>query len=273
MADEHTLNKLGYELGATIGEGSYSKVKLAISSKHSKQVAIKIIDRNNSPHQVVSKFLPREMDILRVVKHAHIIHVYEVIEASNGPVYIVMEAASMDLLDKIKELNCIPSEQARTWFSQILSAVDFLHQKDIVHRDLKCENVLLTAEHKVKLTDLGFACFSKGHPELRTTYCGSAAYAAPEVLRGVPYDAKKSDVWSLGVILYVMVAGGMPFDDTDVSKLPQLQRGVLVYPAAITMEEPCRALISYMLQYNPSSRPSVSDVAQQPWLQQQRQEP
>ncbi|XP_017556866.2 testis-specific serine/threonine-protein kinase 6 [Pygocentrus nattereri] len=266
--NEKVLKRLGYKLGATIGEGSFTKVKLATSNKHATQVAIKIVDRKRAPNEFVSKFLPRELATLKVARHDHIVHVHEFIEVHNGPLYIVMELAATDLLKKTQELNCIPRDQAKTWFSQILSAVTFLHQKDIVHRDLKCENVLLTADHQVKLTDFGFGRFAKGFPELSQTFCGSAAYAPPEVLSGVPYDPKKYDVWSLGVILYIMVTGCMPFDDTNVSQMiPQIQGKALVYSEGITVEEPCRALISYLLQFCPSTRPSVTQVAQHPWLQ------
>lgn len=266
MSSEKVMKRLGYRLGATIGEGSYSKVKLATSKKNL-EVAIKIVDRSKAPHEFVSKFLPREVSILRAIRHEHIVHVHEFIEVSNGQMYIVMEPAETDLLQKVQQLNCIPNDQARMWFSQLLSAVAYLHQKDIVHRDLKCENVLLTADHQVKLTDFGFGRFAEGYPELSQTYCGSAAYAPPEVLLGIPYDPKKYDVWSLGVILYIMVTGCMPFDDSNVSKLPWIQRRPLVYPE-VPVEEPCRALISHLLQFSPSTRPSPAQVAQQPWLQQ-----
>ena len=106
-----------------------------------------------------------------------------------------------------------------------------------------------------------------GYPELSSTYCGSAAYAAPEVLLGVPYDPKKYDVWSLGVILYVMVTGCMPYDDSNVRKLPRAQRKALVYLDDVTVEEPCQLFIAYLLQFCPSSRPTIQQVAEQSWLQ------
>uniref|UniRef100_A0A8C7DCX7 non-specific serine/threonine protein kinase n=1 Tax=Oncorhynchus kisutch TaxID=8019 RepID=A0A8C7DCX7_ONCKI len=248
MCTEKVLRGMGYKLGVTIGEGSYSKV------------AIKIVDRKKAPHDFVHKFLPRELTLLREVRHDNIVHVHEFIEVCIGQLYIVMEAATTDL-QKIQEVNSIPIGQAKTMFSQIVSAVNYLHQHNIVHRDMKCENVLLTWDNKVKITDFGFGRFAMGYPELSSTYCGSAAYAAPEVLLGVPYDPKKYDVWSLGVILYVMVTGCMPYDDSNVRKLPRAQRKASVYLDDVTVEEPCQLFIAYLLQFSPSSRPTIQQVS------------
>ncbi|XP_010869898.1 testis-specific serine/threonine-protein kinase 6 [Esox lucius] len=267
MHTDKVLRGMGYKLGVTIGEGSYSKVKLASSQKHNAEVAIKIVDRKKAPNDFVHKFLPRELTLLRGVRHDNIVHVHEFIEISNGRLYIVMEAAATDLLLKIQEVNSIPVDQAKKMFSQIVNAVNYLHQNNIVHRDMKCENVLLTRDNQVKITDFGFGRFATGYPELCSTYCGSAAYAPPEVLLGIPYDPKKSDVWSLGVILYVMVTGCMPYDDSNVSKLPRTQRKALVYSDNVTVEEPCRQFIAYLLQFSPSTRPTIQDVAEQTWLQ------
>lgn len=266
MYTEKVLRGMGYKFEALLGEGSYSKVKLAHSQKHSSQVAIKVVDRKKAPHDFVHKFLPRELALLRSVRHENIVRVYEFIEVCSGRLYIVMEAAVTDLLQKVQEGNGVPVDLARAMFSQIVSAVNYLHHHEIVHRDLKCENILLTADNNVRLTDFGFGRFATGYPDLSQTYCGSAAYAPPEVLLGVPYDPRKYDVWSLGVILYVMVTGCMPFDDSNVTALPLIQRKSLVYPDDIIVEESIRAIISLLLQFSPSTRPSIKQVSEQSWL-------
>ncbi|XP_072529507.1 testis-specific serine/threonine-protein kinase 6-like [Salminus brasiliensis] len=267
MQTKEVLRSLGYEVVDFIGKGSYGEVKLATSQRHSNHVAIKIMHRRLASHIFVSKLLPRELAILKRVKHPHIVQVHEIFEMPNGQVFIVMEAAAMDLQQKIWELGRIPIGQAKMWFSQLLSAVAYLHQQNIVHRDLKCKNVLLTANDQVKLTDFGLGRFSRGFPDLSKTYYCTPEYGAPEVLLEKPYDPKKSDVWSLGIIFYSMVTGSTPFKVNSLKSLLRVQREPWVFPRRITVEEPCRAFISYMLQYDPSTRPSVTEVAQHPWLQ------
>ena len=267
MSGDKLLSELGYKLGRTIGEGSYSKVKVATSKKYKGTVAIKVVDRRRAPPDFVNKFLPRELSILRGVRHPHIVHVFEFIEVCNGKLYIVMEAAATDLLQAVQRNGRIPGSQARELFSQIAGAVRYLHDHHLVHRDLKCENVLLSPyERRVKITDFGFGRQAHGYPDLSTTYCGSAAYASPEVLLGIPYDPKKYDVWSLGVVLYVMVTGCMPFDDSDIAGLPRRQKRGVLYPDGLELSERCKSLIAELLQFSPSARPSAGQVARNGWL-------
>ncbi|XP_072524057.1 testis-specific serine/threonine-protein kinase 6-like [Salminus brasiliensis] len=272
METDGVLRSLGYEVVDNLGAGSFGMVKLATSERHPQHVAIKIMNRRKESSNFASKLLPRELAILKIVRHPHIIQVHEIFDMPNGQLFIVMEAAAMDLLRKILELHHIPINQARTWFSQLLSAVVYLHQQNIAHRDLKCQNVLLSADGQVKLTDFGLGCISRGFPFLSRTYFGTRHYSASEVLLNRPYDPKKCDVWSLGVILYVMVTGSMPWVQDDHYSLTQLQRKAVVYPSGITVEEPCRVFISYMLRYNPFNRPSVTKVAQHPWLQSRQEQ-
>ncbi|CAI5762045.1 testis-specific serine serine/threonine-protein kinase 6-like [Podarcis lilfordi] len=263
------LSELGYKLGQTLGEGSYSKVRVATSAKYKGPLAIKVVDRRRAPPDFVHKFLPRELSILRAIRHPNIVRVFEFIEVCNGKLYIVMEAASTDLLQLVQQLGklpCVPD--ARDIFVQVVAAVRYLHDRNLVHRDLKCENVLLTADgRRAKLTDFGFGRESRGYPDLSTTYCGSAAYASPEVLLGIPYDPKKYDVWSLGVVLYVMVTGCMPFDDTHIHSMPRRQKKGVFYPDGLgPLPEACKALIALLLQFSPASRPGVGQVAKNTWL-------
>lgn len=141
-----------------------------------------------------------------------------------GPrVFIFMRYADNgDLLDFVKKNGVVPEQQAKLWFRQMASGLHYLHGKNIAHRDLKCENILLSRRFNVKLADFGFARFcvdEDGRRVLSQTYCGSAAYAAPEVVNGTPYNPKLSDVWSLGIILFIMLNASMPFDDSNLRKL------------------------------------------------------
>ncbi|XP_075467227.1 testis-specific serine/threonine-protein kinase 6-like [Ascaphus truei] len=260
------LRDLGYKVGRTIGEGTYSKVKVATSKKYKGSVAIKVLDPRLAPPDFVSKFLPRELAILRGIRHPHVVQVFEFIEVNNGLHFIVMELCGTDLLQLVQRAGRVAAPHARRLFGQIVSALRYLHEHHLVHRDLKCENVLLTDNHCVKLTDFGFGRKTQGYPEMCTTYCGSAAYAPPEVLLGIPYDPKKYDIWSLGVVLYVMVTGCMPFDDSNISKLPNIQQRGVVYPASVPVEDKCQSLIKELLHFSPQERPDISVVSKNSWL-------
>ncbi|NWX48535.1 TSSK6 kinase, partial [Steatornis caripensis] len=268
-ADKKLLRELGYKLGHTIGEGSFSKVKAATSNKHKGPLAIKVVDRQQASSAFTYKFLPRELSIMRKIRHPNIVRFIDIIEVCTGKLYIVMEAAATDLLQlvqKLGKLPCVP--QARNIFAQVVRAVCYLHDRNLVHRDIKCENVLLSANgHRAKLSNFSFSKEANGYPDVSTTFCGSAAYASPEMLMGIPYDAKKHDVWSLGVMFYVMVTGCMPFDDTHILSMPQQQKSGVLYPEGLPpLPEHCQALIAQLLQFSPDARPGLGQVAKNSWL-------
>ncbi|XP_013778973.1 testis-specific serine/threonine-protein kinase 1-like, partial [Limulus polyphemus] len=167
----------------------------------------------------------------------------------------------------------LPEDQARRYFYQLVTAVQYLHALQIAHRDLKCDNILLTQDDKVKLTDFGFSrrCVdTAGKRILSKTYCGSAAYAAPEVLQGVPYNPKMYDVWSLGCILFIMLTGTMPFDDSNIKKMvkTQLHKRVRL-PAGIAfiLTKECEELLHHILQPDVTKRATVDQVLRHSWLQ------
>ncbi|KAG9270271.1 testis-specific serine/threonine-protein kinase 6-like [Astyanax mexicanus] len=205
MATKKDLSSLGYKVLHTIGKGAFGTVKLAKSEKYPDKVAIKIMDCKRMSSHDYQQCRLYELSILRNTRHPHIVHVHEIYIRPSGQIFIVMEAAAMDLTKKIRKLGRIPPDQARLWFSQLVSAMVYLHIKNIVHRDLKCGNVLLTADDQVRLIDFGFGCYTAGFPDVRETLCSTPPYSAPELLMEKWYDAKKSDVWSLGVILYIML--------------------------------------------------------------------
>ncbi|NXW47931.1 TSSK1 kinase, partial [Nyctiprogne leucopyga] len=223
------LGKKGYSLSNTLGEGSYGKVKCAYCDRLKRNVAIKIIDKRKTPRDFKERFLPREIEALKRLHHPSIIKTYEIFETSVGKVYIVMELGEKgDLLDYIKITGAMKEEIACIKFQQLASAIKHCHDSDFAHRDLKCENILLDEGLNIKLSDFGFSKSlsrdENGKTILSRTFCGSAAYAAPEVLQGIPCDPKISDIWSLGVILYIMVYAFMPFDDSNVKKMICIQK-------------------------------------------------
>ncbi|XP_046813391.1 testis-specific serine/threonine-protein kinase 4-like isoform X1 [Vespa crabro] len=217
------LETHGYAIGNVIGVGSYATVKVAISERHNSQVAIKIISKFQAPSDYLKKFLPREIEVVKGLKHPNLIRFLQAIETTHR-VYIIMEyAQNGSLLDIIRRDTYIDEGRSRRWFRQLLDAVDYCHERGVVHRDIKCENLLMDNNLNIKLSDFGFA---RGHMKpkngtlpLSETFCGSYAYASPEILKGIPYRPQLSDIWSMGVVLFAMVYGRLPFDDTKYTLL------------------------------------------------------
>ncbi|XP_058458351.1 uncharacterized protein LOC131434981 isoform X3 [Malaya genurostris] len=253
-----------YELDKTIGKGNFAVVKLASNVITNSKVAIKIIDKTCLDEENLAKTF-REISILKVLHHPHITRLYEVMESRNK-IYLVTEhAARGEIFDHLVAHGRMKEEEASRVFSQIISAVDYCHCKGIVHRDLKAENVLLDNEMNVKLADFGFSnTFTEGAP-LRT-WCGSPPYAAPEVFQGVEYDGPKSDIWSLGVVLYVLVCGALPFDGATLHDL----RSVVVtgkFRIPFFMSQECEHLIRHMLVVEPEKRYTLRQIGNHKWLE------
>ncbi|NWJ02508.1 TSSK1 kinase, partial [Crypturellus undulatus] len=223
------LRKRGYIVGVTLGEGSYGKVKAAYSDRLESKVAIKIINKKKTPQDFLEKFLPREIAALKCMDHPSIVKTYEIFETNVGKVYIVMELGEKgDLLDYLKSHGPMKEDVAKRKFLQLASTVKYCHDMDLAHRDLKCENILLDKDLNIKLSDFGFSKTltrdEDGQIVLSRTFCGSTIYAAPELLQGIPSNSKICDIWSLGVILYIMVCALMPFDDSNIRKMVIIQK-------------------------------------------------
>lgn len=182
------LERYGYQLGDILGKGSYAVVRKAYSRRHKKHVAVKIICKKKAPEDFLSKFLPREIKVLKRLRHPHVISLIEVIE-TNTRMYIITDLAeSGDLLEYIRKNGAMTEATARDLFNQLVVGITYVHSQDVVHRDLKCENLLLDKEKNIVISDFGFArdnlTSATGKKKLCHTYCGSYAYAPPEILKG-----------------------------------------------------------------------------------------
>ena len=257
------LHKYGYIVGKTLGSGAYAKVKSAHAIHLNKHVAVKIVHKKGAPKDVIAKFLPREIECLRLAsENEGIIKLHEVIHTENN-VYLVMDLAENgDLLTYINQRKCLHEGIAQRFLTDAVKALKQCHDAGIVHRDLKCENLLLDRNYKVQLSDFGFA--RKFADEQLMTYCGSYAYAAPEVINGNPYHGQSADIWSLGVILYAMAVGRLPFKDSDMKVLLTDMASALVLPS--TLSEECKSLIQWILSYNPEDRPTTEAILKHPWM-------
>ncbi|KAK7796463.1 hypothetical protein U0070_002099, partial [Myodes glareolus] len=274
----------GYLLSSKkIGSGAFSKVYLAYATrermKHNPKLFSDLRDKHHTmivstaeaPVEYSRKFLPREILSLNVTyKHLNIVQLYETYQNSQRS-YLVLElAARGDLLEHINavsDLRCCPGleeEEARRLFWQLVSAVAHCHNAGIVHRDLKCENILLDDQGFLKLTDFGFANCMGLKNSLLSTFCGSVAYTAPEILMSKKYNGEQADLWSLGIILHAMVSGKLPFKEHQPPRMLQLIRRGPIFRPGLSPE--CWDLIRGLLQLHPCARLGLQQVAAHCWM-------
>ncbi|RYO77828.1 hypothetical protein DL762_009011 [Monosporascus cannonballus] len=252
-----------YNIIRTLGEGSFGKVKLAVHRMTGQQVALKVIARKKLISRDMVGRVEREIEYLQLLRHPHIIKLYTVIKTQNE-IIMVLEYAGGELFDYIVSHGRMPEDQARRFFQQMLCAVEYCHRHKVVHRDLKPENLLLDDNLNVKIADFGLSNIMTDGNFLKTS-CGSPNYAAPEVISGKLYAGPEVDVWSCGVILYVLLVGRLPFDDDHIPSLfAKIQRGVFTIPHWIPAD--AQALIRKMLQVNPVQRATIDEIRQDPWF-------
>lgn len=280
VPDFQAFKSRGYLLGRPIAKGAFATVirakyyepRTGDGLQKSLDLACKIIDESKSKDfEFLTKFLPRELQILARIEHPNIIQTHSIMRRGSR-VFIFMRLAELgDLLSYIQRHGALAEERSRFWFYQMVDAIQYLHQMDIAHRDLKCENILISKNMNIKLSDFGFArhCKDKiGSSILSSTFCGSAAYAAPEIVGNKPYQPKAADLWSLGVVLFIMLNGTMPFDERNLKKLERCQVG-----RQYCFRPEVRKAISFdavrivynLLDPNPVDRINIDEVIKARW--------
>lgn len=260
-----------YELDKTIGCGGFAKVKLATHILTGEKVAIKIMEKRSLGENLHRVRV--ELDALQSLSHRHISQLYQVLETESHFFLVVEYCSGGELFDHIVEKNRLSEKEARAAFRQILSAVAYLHSLGFVHRDLKPENVLLDKDLNMKLIDFGLCAKpSGGLTGFLYTSCGSPTYAAPELVLGKKYLGHEVDVWSMGVLLYALLCGFLPFDDDKIDTLyKKILEGKYEEPAWLTAES--RRLIRSMLQTDPKKRVRVDELLSHPWVMRGFREP
>jgi len=253
-----------YKLKQKIGNGTYGIVRAAEDIRQAHQYAVKILNKADMKDAKHIVRVQREIRFLKLLHHPHIVRVQDVFESPNS-LFIVMERLTGgELFDYIVAHGRVKEKESRRFFRQIISAVEYCHQNSVIHRDLKPENLLLDEAKNIKLIDLGFANNYK-QSQLLETYCGSPNYAAPEMISGQKYNGPEVDVWSLGIILYALVCGYLPFEDKNIRKLCQkIVSGEYVAPTEVSQD--CRDIISRLLEVQPSKRAKLDEIFSHKWV-------
>lgn len=261
-----TTRRVGkYELGRTVGEGTFAKVKFAINTETGESVAVKVLAKSTIlKHRMVDQ-IKREISIMKIVRHPFIVRLHEVL-ASRTRIYIILEfVPGGELFDKIVHKGKLSEMESRKYLQQLIDAISHCHKKGVYHRDLKPENLLLDARDNLKVSDFGLSALPQQGVDLLHTTCGTPNYVAPEVLNGQGYDGAAADIWSCGVILYVLLAGYLPFEETD---LPSLYKKInaATFSCPFWFSPGAKSLIERMLDPNPKTRITIEGIRKDPWF-------
>ncbi|PKA50175.1 CBL-interacting protein kinase 19 [Apostasia shenzhenica] len=255
-----------YELGKLLGHGTFAKVYLAKNVKSGESVAIKVLDKERILKSGLVANIKREIATLRRVRHPYIVQLFEVM-ATKTKIYFVMEyVRGGELFGKVAK-GRLKEDTARRYFQQLISAVGFCHARGVFHRDLKPENLLLDDKGDLKVSDFGLSAVSEQIRKdgLFHTFCGTPAYVAPEVLSRKGYDGAKVDIWSCGVILFVLMAGYLPFHDQNVMAMyRKIYRGQFRCPRWFSSD--LSKLLSRLLDTNPQTRITISEIMKNRWF-------
>lgn len=267
MEEIHCHNVFGkYEMGRLLGKGTFAKVYYGKQIATGESVAIKVINKDQVKKEGMMEQIKREISVMRLVRHPNIVELKEVL-ATKTKIFFVMEyVRGGELFAKVAK-GRLKEDQARKYFQQLISAVDFCHSRGVSHRDLKPENLLLDDDENLKISDFGLSAIPE---QLRLdgllhTQCGTPAYVAPEVLRKKGYDGSKADTWSCGVILYVLLAGFLPFQDENLmSMYNMVLRAEFQFPPWFSSDS--KRLISKILVADPQKRTTISAIMRVPWF-------
>ncbi|OIW18625.1 hypothetical protein TanjilG_13377 [Lupinus angustifolius] len=277
MGDKGRINSEGqiqstlvhgkYELGRLLGHGTFAKVYHARNIGTGKNVAMKVIGKEKVIKVGMMEQMKREISVMKMVKHPNIVQLHEVM-ASKSKIYIAMELVrGEELFNKVVK-GRLGEDVARLYFQQLISAIDFCHSRGVYHRDLKPENLLLDEDGNLKVSDFGLSAFSEEHLRqdgLLHTTCGTPAYVSPEVIAKKGYDGAKADLWSCGVILYVLLAGFLPFQDENLMVMyKKIYKGDFKSPPWFSSE--ARRLITKLLDPNPNTRITISKIMDSSWF-------
>lgn len=255
-----------YEVGRLLGQGAFAKVYYARSIRTNQSVAVKVIDKDKIMRVGLADQVKREISVMRIVRHPNIVQLYEVM-ATKSKIFFVMEyAKGGELFNKVVK-GKLKEDAARRYFQQLINAVDFCHSRGVYHRDIKPENLLLDENENLKISDFGLSALAqcKHQDGLLHTTCGTPAYVAPEVINRKGYDGEKVDIWSCGVVLFVLLAGYLPFHDSNLIEMYR-KIGKAEFKCPNWFPPEVRKLLCKILDPNPSTRISMAKIRESSWF-------
>eukprot|EP00127_Corallochytrium_limacisporum_P007504 Clim_evm26s253 gene=Clim_evmTU26s253 len=261
--DEEAKACSNYRFLKCVGEGNFAKVWMARHEITDEEVAVKVVEKAKLS-ATNAKYLAREVAVMKLVKHPNIVRLYEVIETKSKLILVMEYCPKGEIFDYVVAQGRLQEREARRVFRQLLSAIAYCHSRNIIHRDLKAENLLLDGNMHIKVADFGFGRTVEEGDNVQTS-CGSPPYAAPEIFAGSRYDGPEVDVWACGIMLYVLVTGCLPFDGANLSILKQrVTVGKFRIPLFMSVE--CERLIKRCLTVDRKKRPTIFDLLSDPWI-------
>lgn len=267
MEDERRVIFGKYEKGRFLGKGTFAKVYYGKDIFTGDSVAIKVINKDRVKKEGMMEQIKREISIMRLVRHPNVVALKEVL-ATKTKIFFIMEyVRGGELFAKVAK-GRLKEEVARKYFQQLISAVDYCHSRGVSHRDLKPENLLLDENENLKISDFGLSALPEHlrNDGLLHTQCGTPAYVAPEVLRKKGYDGARADLWSCGVILYVLLAGFLPFQEENMMKMyRKVFKAEYEFPQWFSTD--AKRLISRLLVADPEKRITIPAIMRNPWFQ------
>ncbi|XP_066308206.1 CBL-interacting protein kinase 5 [Miscanthus floridulus] len=266
MEKKPTILMNRYELGRMLGQGTFAKVYHCRNLASSQSVAIKVIDKEKVLRVGMIDQIKREISVMRLVRHPNVVQLHEVM-ASKSKIYFAMEYVRGGELFARVARGRLKEDVARRYFHQLIGAVDFCHSRGVYHRDLKPENLLVDEHGNLKVSDFGLSALRECQKQdgLLHTTCGTPAYVAPEIINKKGYDGAKADIWSCGVILFVLLAGYLPFHDANLMEMyRRISRGDVKYPQWFSSD--LRRFISKLLDPNPNTRITIEKLVEHPWF-------
>ncbi|KAH7564775.1 hypothetical protein ACOSQ2_021809 [Xanthoceras sorbifolium] len=255
-----------YEIGRLLGQGTFAKVYYARSVRTNQSVAIKVIDKEKVLRVGLVDQIKREISVMRIVRHPNVVQLYEVMATKSKIYFIVEYAKGGELFNKVSK-GRLKEDVARKYFQQLINAVDFCHSRGVYHRDIKPENLLLDENENLKISDFGLSALAdcKRQDGLLHTTCGTPAYVAPEVINRKGYDGEKADIWSCGVVLFVLLAGYLPFHDSNLMEMYR-KIGKAEFRCPHWFPPEVRRLLTKILDPNPNTRISISKIKESSWF-------